>query len=87
MAVKIVRNKYGHELSDICETINVSRTGLYFTTHQGYDVGEDVRVILPYHPDSMAIPVPARVVRREERAGTYRKGVAVHLAFGSAPPS
>ena len=86
LAVKIIRTKHGMNLFDISETMNVSRTGIYFTTEQGYEVGENVEVVLPYHPDSMAIPVPARVVRREERAGTCQKGIALQLSFGSAQP-
>ena len=65
LAIKIIRTKYGMPTFDICETINVSRTGVYFTTEQGYEVGETVEVILPYHPDSVAIPVQARVVRQD----------------------
>jgi Tfp pilus assembly protein PilZ len=84
LVIKIIRTKYGLDVFDICETINVSRTGVYFTTEQGYEVGENLEIILPYHPDSMAIPVPARVVRQDERPGTYQKRVAIRLT--SAPP-
>jgi hypothetical protein len=85
MAIKIMRNKYGRNLSDICETINVSRTGVYFASEQNYDQGEAVEVILPYHPDSVAIPIPARVVRLDKSPGSYQKRVAVHLTFGETP--
>ena len=79
LPIKIIRANYGRPSFDICETINVSRTGVYFTTTQGYVVGETLEVILPYHPDSLAIPIQARVVRQDERPGTYVKHVAIQL--------
>ena len=87
LMVKIIRTKYGRDVFDICETINVSRTGVYFTTEQGYEVGEDLKIILPYHPDSIAIPVPARVVRQYERPGTGKKRVAIQLTSAPHPTS
>ena len=83
MPIKVMRNKYGRNLSDVGETINVSRTGAYFTTEQNYEPGETVEIILPYDPDSVAIPVPARVIRLDKAPGSYKKRVAVHLAFGA----
>jgi len=85
LPIKITRNKYGRVISDICETINVSRTGVYFTTDQRYEVGEMIEVIMPYHPDGVDIPVQAQVVRQDERPGTYQKRVAIQLTSGSAP--
>ncbi|MGA2983537.1 MAG: PilZ domain-containing protein [Terriglobia bacterium] len=82
LAIKITRTKYGLPIFDICETINVSRTGVYFTTEQGYEVGETLEVILPYHPDSMAIPFQGRVVRQDRYPGTLRKRVAIQLIPG-----
>jgi len=79
LPIKIIRTKYGKPTFDICETINVSRTGVYFATEQGYEVGETVEVILPYHPDSVAIPVQARVVRQDGRPGSFQHRVAIHL--------
>jgi hypothetical protein len=79
MLVKITRFKYGKSLADVCETINISRTGVYFATSQIYEVGEKVEVVLPYHPDSVAIPVQGQVVRQDERRETFQKGVAIHL--------
>ena len=83
LAIKIIRNKYGSVVFDIGETINVSRTGVYFATEQSYEVGGTVKVIMPYHPDSVAIPVQARVVRQDEPPGTYQKRVAIHLTSGA----
>jgi hypothetical protein len=86
LTIKIIRTKYGLPTYDVCQTINVSRTGVYFITEQGYDVGENLKVILPYHPDSVAIPVPARVVRQDERPGSYEKGVAIQITLGTTKP-
>jgi len=83
LTIKIIRTKYGLPTYDVCQTINVSRTGVYFITEQGYEVGETLKVIVPYHPDSLAIPVPARVVRQDERPGSYEKGVAIQLTPGA----
>ena len=83
LTIKVIRTKYGINFFDVCDTINVSRTGVYFMTEQGYEVGEEVAVVVPYHPNSMAIPVPARVVRQDERRGTYAKYVAVQLTSGT----
>jgi hypothetical protein len=83
LPIKIIRSRYGSTVFDIGETINVSRTGVYFATAQSYDVGGTVKVIMPYHPDSMAIPVQARVVRQDEPPGIYQKRVAIHLTSGA----
>jgi len=82
LAIKIIRSKYGQQLFDICETINVSRTGVYFATGQNYEPGEILEVIVPYHPDSVAIPVQARVVRRYEHPGTHQMRVAIQFTPG-----
>jgi hypothetical protein len=83
LAVKIIRTKYGRPTVDISETVNVSRSGIYFITNQGYEVGETLEVILPYRPDSVDIPVPARVVRHDECPGTHKKCVAIQLISGT----
>jgi hypothetical protein len=83
LKIKIIRTRYGMPTVDICETINVSRTGVYFKTEQKYELGETLDVVLPYDPDSVAIPVMARVVRQDERRGTYAKYVAVQLSSGA----
>jgi hypothetical protein len=82
MGIKISRTKWGTPSHDLCETINVSRTGAYFGTHKFYELGEIVDVILPYHPDSVQIPLKARVMRVDEVPGTYDKRVAIHLLSG-----
>jgi hypothetical protein len=85
MGIKIIRSRYGMASNDVCETINVSRTGVFFSTAQGYDPGEVVNVILPYHPGMMEIPVKARVVRLEDGPGTYQKRVAIQILSGTVP--
>ena len=82
LPIKTIRDRYGMFVFDVGETINVSRTGIYFATNQSYEVGTDVKVIMPYHPNSLAIPVKARVVRQDEPRGTVKKCVALHLTPG-----
>ncbi len=79
MLIKVIRQKYGTTLEEICETQNVSRGGAYFLSHQSYDVGEELKVIMPYKEGEMGIPVPARVVRQSQIKGSFHKGVAIHL--------
>ncbi len=79
MPIKTIRHRYGAMVFDVAETINVSRTGVYFATDQSYEVGGEVKVIMPYHPNGVAIPVVARVVRQDEPSGTTGKRVAIHL--------
>lgn len=83
LGIKITRNRFGYTNYDVCETINVSRTGAYFATRQAYDPGEIIDVILPYHPDSLQIPVKARVIRQDPGEAAYQKRVAIHLLAGT----
>jgi len=79
MQIKVLRQKYGTVLEDICETVNVSGNGAYFLSRQNYDVGELIEVVLPYEEGALTIPVPARVVRRDEPPGSYLHAVAIQL--------
>jgi hypothetical protein len=79
LMIRVTRKTYGMTVTDICETINISRTGVYFTTDKCFEVGDMLEIVVPYHPDSVALPVPARVVRREDIPGTFRRRIAVHL--------
>ncbi len=83
MLIQVIRQKYEARITDLSETLNVSRTGVYFLSHKEYEVGEWVEIIVPYHPDSVAIPVPARVVRKDHRNDTYKKGIALQLTAAS----
>jgi hypothetical protein len=79
MLVKVTRQKWGTTLEDICQTENVSRTGVYFLTSQNYDIGEQVKIVMPYKEGDVSIPVPARVVRQDSAKGSFQRGVALHL--------
>jgi hypothetical protein len=79
MIVKVTRKKYGTTLQDLCQTINVSRTGAYFLTSQNYEVGEPLEVVINYKEGDLAIPAPAKVVRQDQPQGTFLKGVAIQL--------
>jgi PilZ domain-containing protein len=79
MQVKVTRHKFGIEIEDICDTLNISRDGAYFLTTQHYDVGETVEVVLPYREGEKAAAVPARVVRADSPQNSSHRAVAVHL--------
>ncbi len=63
--IKITRRRFGTPVVDVCETTDVSRGGVCFLTSIGYEMGEELSVIVPYKEGDVAIPVPARVVRVE----------------------
>lgn len=79
MQIKVIRQVYGTTVEDIRQTENVSRNGVYFLSSQSYDVGELVKVILPYKEGDLSIPVPARVMRRDELKGSFLHGIAVQM--------
>lgn len=79
MKVKVLRGSFGSALEDLCETINISRTGACFLTRKGYKIGEQIKVILPYKEGDVAIPVPARVVRLEKTKDGSFNSVAIQL--------
>jgi PilZ domain-containing protein len=79
MRVKVTRHKFGIEMEDICETVNVSRHGVYFLTAQYYEIGETVEVVLPYKKGDLAMHVPGRVVRTDTPQDSPLLAVAVHL--------
>jgi len=79
MPIKVIKRVYGSELADVGETINISRSGVYFRTLKIYEVGETVHVLLPYKEGDIAIPVPAKVVRRDQLKEPPEKGVALHF--------
>ena len=79
MKIKVTREKYGTILEDVCETINVSRNGVYFLSTRNYDVGELVEVVVPYKEADVTIPVPARVVRQDEPQDSFYHAVALKL--------
>ncbi|MFB3921615.1 MAG: PilZ domain-containing protein [Terriglobia bacterium] len=79
MKIKVTRGSYGSMLEDLCETLNVSRTGACFLTRKGYKVGEQVKVIIPYKEGDVAIPVSARVVRLGKTEDGAFNSVAIQL--------
>ena len=82
MKIKIIRDRPGAVVEDICETANVSANGAYFLTQHRYSKGESLRVVVPYKEGDITIPVRARVVRLEERKDTFLRGVAIQLDLG-----
>jgi len=79
MQIKVVRDNFGLPYEDICKTLNVSRGGACFVTAQNYAVGETLDVVIPYKEGELAIPVPARVVRRDPVKGSPHLAVAIKL--------
>jgi hypothetical protein len=79
MKIQVTRQKYGTLLVEVCETINVSRNGVYFLSPQNYDLGEEVRVVVPFKEGDVSIPVPARVVRQDQPQDTFYHAVAIKL--------
>jgi hypothetical protein len=79
MKIKVTRDMLGAVLDDISETVNVSASGVFFVTSQIYEVGSLVKVILPYNPDEMGLPISARVVRRIKGAEPSSYQVALHF--------
>lgn len=85
MQIKVLRQKRGAIVEDICETENVSRTGAYFLSSQNYQVAELVEVFLPYREGDGGIPAYARVVRQDQTNARSRRGVAIR--FEKGPPT
>jgi len=85
MKIKVYCDRLGSIGEDVCETINVSANGLYFTTQNPYMVGETLRIVAPYEEGGVAIPVPARVVRLDRPADSSINAVAVEMRRGEKP--
>lgn len=79
MKIKVYCDRLGSIGEDVCETINISANGLYFTTQNPYMVGETLRIVAPYEESAVAIPVPARVVRLDRPADSSHTAVAVEM--------
>ena len=82
MKIKVYCDRLGSIGEDVCETINVSANGLYFTTRNPYIVGETLRIVAPYEESGVAIPIPARVVRLDRPADSSLTAVAVEMRRG-----
>jgi len=86
MKIKVFCDRLGVLGEDVCETINVSANGLYFTTQNPYTLGEALRIVAPYEEGAVAIPVEARVVRLDRRKDSSLLAVAVELKWGEKAP-
>ena len=71
---------------EVTETLNVSRTGVYFQTARPYEKGTPVQVTLNYSPmnPTSGIEQPGTVVRIDPDPVTRTKGVAVFMAASKA---
>jgi hypothetical protein len=67
----LIRDYYG--AVEVTKTENVSKGGFCFGSDKEYFLGQGVMVVCPYNPNSSNIETRARVVRRQEIAGTTRK--------------
>lgn len=85
MKIKIFCDRLGTIGEDVCETINVSANGLYFETQNPYKLGETLRIVAPFEEGSVAIPVPARVVRLDRPTDSSLTAVAVELKRRESP--
>ena len=86
LTVKVMRQLNGANIEDVCETINVSRNGVYFLTSQNYQVGELIKIDLPFKKGDLALPVGAKVVRQDQPKGTLQHAVAVHTETAVSLP-
>jgi len=87
MKIKVYCDRLGPIGEDVCETINVSANGLYFTTSNPYLIGETLRIVAPFEEGAVAIPVPARVVRLDRPQESSMVAVAVELNPGRKGPA
>jgi hypothetical protein len=79
LPIKVTRERYAFTAPEVCQTINVSRYGVYFLSRKHYDVGEPVQVVMPYKEGDLAIPMRARVVREDQCKDSDCHAVAIHL--------
>jgi Tfp pilus assembly protein PilZ len=86
LTVKLVREQKGIIVEDVCKTVDVSHIGAYFLTSQNYQVGEIVKVVMPYKKDGVGKPVPARVIRTDARPETSQRAVAIQLDTAISAP-
>jgi len=83
--IKVSRQIQGRAEDDFGETINISRSGVYFRTSQNYKVGEIVQIVMPYKQGEIAIPVSAKVVRQDRVKDSFQNGVALDLEAAKKP--
>ncbi len=86
LTLKLIREQRGIIVEDVCKTIDVSRIGAYFLTAQNYQVGEIVKVVLPFKKDGIGAPVVAKVIRTDQPKGETQHAVAIQLETPSSAP-
>src|SRR5579864_3485386 len=86
LTVKVMRQLNGANIDDVCETINVSRNGVYFLSSQNYQVGELIKIHVPFKKGDPALPIGAKVVRQDQPRGTLQHAVAVHMETAVSLP-
>lgn len=57
----------------------MSRGGAYFHSHQNYEPGDDLKVVLPYEDGQMEIKLPAQVVRVDRLKSPNLRGIAIRI--------
>jgi PilZ domain-containing protein len=79
VSIKVMREVEGAMVEDVCETLNVSRNGAYFLTAKNYEVGESLKIILPYKKGDATRPASAIVTRQDQVEGPFNHGVGIHI--------
>lgn len=77
--IKVIREAGGITAEEICETINVSRNGAYFLTAGDYQVGERIKIVLPYKKGDGVRPATAIVTRQDQVEGPFNHAVGIHI--------
>ena len=71
---------------EICTTLNVSRSGLYFETSTGhYSIGMNVIVTLNFGPEDPRHREQIGDIVRMERLGSNKWGVAIRILMHNNP--
>ena len=70
------------EITELTETVNVSRSGVYFFSDKPYQWQRDVRVVVPHdrRADAQNIESPATIVRIDQKPGQPMRGIALHMS-------
>src|SRR5579859_1180793 len=77
--IKVIREVGGNTLEEVCETINVSRNGAYFLSAEDYQVGDCIKIVLPYSKGDVTRPATAIVTRQDQVEGPFNHAVGIHI--------
>lgn len=77
--IKVLREVDGITMEEVCETINVSRNGAYFLAAEDYQVGERIKIVLPYKKGDATRPSNAVVTRQDQVEGPFNHAVGIHI--------